>query len=139
MSKIISPSSRATLCSRLSLHRRGFKSTRFRPFETVSKSIRLRSVYTKTIYPFSRLLRHGCDMFCYQRSGNDYTLEASPFVLNMAKRKDVSSFVWTDDEVELLLRITNEYKVAKNAENVDWESVHQNTMRCFHAKRKPLF
>lgn len=31
--------------------------------------------------------------------------------------------VWTDDESELLLNVTLEYKVAKAAENVDWESV----------------
>ena len=34
-------------------------------------------------------------------------------------------FVSTDDEAEFLLGITNEYKVAKIAENFDWESVHQ--------------
>jgi len=55
----------------------------------------------------------------------DYTLKRRHFVLKTAKRKDVNNFVWTDDEVELLLRITNEYKVAKSAENLDWESVHQ--------------
>ncbi|XP_047453544.1 uncharacterized protein si:ch211-174j14.2 [Mugil cephalus] len=38
----------------------------------------------------------------------------------MAKRID--SFVWTDDEVELLLRITLEYKASKFQDNVDWES-----------------
>lgn len=32
------------------------------------------------------------------------------------------SFVWTDDEVELLLKITEEYKVSQTAVNVDWES-----------------
>ena len=35
-----------------------------------------------------------------------------------------SSFALTSDEVKLLLRITNEYKVAKSAENVDWEPVY---------------
>ena len=33
------------------------------------------------------------------------------------------TFVWTDDEVELLLKVTYEFKVKKAAENVDWESV----------------
>ena len=33
------------------------------------------------------------------------------------------TFVWTDDEVELLLNVTHEYKVKKAGENVDWESV----------------
>lgn len=32
-------------------------------------------------------------------------------------------FSWTDDEVELLLRVTIDYKTAKMMENVDWESV----------------
>ena len=32
-------------------------------------------------------------------------------------------FVWTDDEAELLLNVTIEYKTAKAAESVDWESV----------------
>ena len=34
------------------------------------------------------------------------------------------SFIWTDDEVELLLKVTQEYKVGQTAENVDWESCH---------------
>ena len=32
-------------------------------------------------------------------------------------------FAWSDYEAELLLNVTNEYKVAKAAESVDWESV----------------
>ena len=32
------------------------------------------------------------------------------------------SFIWTDDEVELLRKVTEEYKVRQTAENVDWES-----------------
>ena len=32
-------------------------------------------------------------------------------------------FTWTDDEVELLLKVTNGYKVQKSTESVDWESV----------------
>lgn len=39
----------------------------------------------------------------------------------MAKTRDF--LTWTDDEVELLLRVTQEYKTAKAAENVNWESV----------------
>ncbi|XP_051233827.1 uncharacterized protein LOC127350831 [Dicentrarchus labrax] len=34
------------------------------------------------------------------------------------------SFVWTDNEVELLLRVTLDYKTTKLQENVDWESCH---------------
>ncbi|XP_054626344.1 uncharacterized protein si:ch211-174j14.2 [Dunckerocampus dactyliophorus] len=37
-------------------------------------------------------------------------------------RQKPESFVWTDDEVELLLRVTLEYKTQKYQENVDWES-----------------
>ena len=32
-------------------------------------------------------------------------------------------FKWTDDESELLLNVTHDYKVKKVSENVDWESV----------------
>ncbi|XP_050956819.1 uncharacterized protein LOC127157624 [Labeo rohita] len=39
-------------------------------------------------------------------------------------RARVESFVWTDDEVELLLRVTLDYKSTKLQENVDWESCH---------------
>ena len=41
------------------------------------------------------------------------------------KRKEKSksnNFVWTDDEVELLLKVANKYKVSKTSENIDWES-----------------
>ena len=31
-------------------------------------------------------------------------------------------FLWTDDEVELLLNVTLEYKVGRATENVNWES-----------------
>ena len=37
------------------------------------------------------------------------------------KTKD-NSFVWTDDEVLLLLKVTLDYKTAKTMENIDWES-----------------
>ena len=30
--------------------------------------------------------------------------------------------MWTDDEVELLLKVTLEYKVNQTAKNIDWES-----------------
>ncbi|KAJ4928533.1 hypothetical protein JOQ06_016324 [Pogonophryne albipinna] len=35
-------------------------------------------------------------------------------------RKD--AFLWTDDEVELLLRVTLDYKTTKVQESFDWES-----------------
>ena len=37
-------------------------------------------------------------------------------------KSKADSFVWTDDEVELLLKVTIEYKVSKTSENVNWES-----------------
>ena len=43
--------------------------------------------------------------------------------LSMAK--STSLFTWTDDEVELLLKVTNEYKVSKTTEGFDWESVQR--------------
>ena len=42
-----------------------------------------------------------------------------------AKKTAPLTFSWTDDEVELLLKVTNEYKVSKTADNVDWESVQK--------------
>ena len=38
------------------------------------------------------------------------------------KGKTRDSFIWTDDDVELLLHIVNEYKVKKAEESVDWQS-----------------
>ena len=37
-----------------------------------------------------------------------------------------SSFVWTDDEVELLLKVTNEYKVVKDMGTSSDLSVYKN-------------
>ena len=39
------------------------------------------------------------------------------------KKKDKEDFKWTDDESELLLSVTHDYKVKKISENVDLESV----------------
>ena len=40
-----------------------------------------------------------------------------------AKAKE-QTFIWMDDEIELLLlKVTHEFKVKKAAESVDWESV----------------
>ena len=35
--------------------------------------------------------------------------------------KSTYLFTWNDDEVGLLLKVTNEYKVSKTAEGVVWE------------------
>ena len=44
----------------------------------------------------------------------------------------------TDDKVELLLKVTHEYKVKKAAENVDWESVSSNYAAIWENLRKEL-
>ncbi|XP_031153563.1 uncharacterized protein LOC116048560 [Sander lucioperca] len=41
----------------------------------------------------------------------------------MAKSRSRDFLVWTDDEVELLLKVTQEYKEDRAAVNVDWESL----------------
>ncbi|XP_017276271.2 uncharacterized protein LOC108238585 [Kryptolebias marmoratus] len=38
------------------------------------------------------------------------------------KMASTTTFVWTDDEVELLLRVTLNYKTAREKDGVDWES-----------------
>ena len=48
-----------------------------------------------------------------QKSGSDES--------QSKEKPDV--FVWTDDEVQLLLTVTLEYKTSKAIENVDWESI----------------
>ena len=44
-----------------------------------------------------------------------------------ADSKAKNSFKWTENEVELLLRVTLEYKVSKHGEGIDWELVQRNT------------
>lgn len=39
-----------------------------------------------------------------------------------SKKNKTENFVWTDDEVELLLNVALEYKTTRTAENVDWET-----------------
>jgi len=41
----------------------------------------------------------------------------------MPPKKVGKDFQWTDDEAELLLTVTHDYKIAKVAEGTDWESV----------------
>ena len=48
-----------------------------------------------------------------QKSGSDQS--------QTKEKADV--FVWTDDEVQLLLKVTGEYKRKKASENVDWQSI----------------
>ena len=39
-----------------------------------------------------------------------------------AKKSKSDNFVWSDDEVELLLNVVLEYKTAQTAENVEWQT-----------------
>ena len=41
-------------------------------------------------------------------------------------RKTGKEFLWSNDEVKLLLNTTNEYKVKKAANGINWESVKSN-------------
>jgi len=50
------------------------------------------------------------------------------FVIAVAVKKMMPSmFSWTDNEVDLLLKVTKKYKVSKTAEIVDWESVQKKS------------
>ncbi len=49
-----------------------------------------------------------------------------------ATNKTRDFFLWTGDEVELLLRVTQDYEAAKAAENVDWESSQSKYGDIFH-------
>ena len=40
-----------------------------------------------------------------------------------SSKEKPDNFFWTDDEVQLLLKVTGEYKANKEMENIDWESV----------------
>ena len=42
------------------------------------------------------------------------------------KKEKKKEFIWSDDEVELLLNIAIDYKALKAAESVNWESVNPN-------------
>ena len=49
-----------------------------------------------------------------------------------------ATFQWTDDEVRLLLEVTRDYKVKKEAKSVDWESV-RSKYNDIHALLKEKF
>ena len=38
------------------------------------------------------------------------------------KKKYADTYKWTDDEVELLLTVTKEYKTKQIAKSIDWKS-----------------
>ena len=39
-----------------------------------------------------------------------------------SKKNKFYNFIWSDDEIELLLNVVLEYKTARTMENVDWET-----------------
>ena len=43
-------------------------------------------------------------------------------------KKNNEAFIWKDDEVQLLLTVRNECKVAKSFESIDWESIQTNIL-----------
>ncbi|XP_035768492.1 visinin-like [Neolamprologus brichardi] len=45
---------------------------------------------------------------------------------------------WTDNEVELLLRVTNEYKVSKASENIDWETDQNKYAKYWTASKNSI-
>ena len=47
-------------------------------------------------------------------------------------------FVWTDDESELLLSVTLQFKAQKSAEEIDWESVRSKYNDIFMLFREAL-
>lgn len=50
-----------------------------------------------------------------------------------AKTTDKKDFVWSDDEVELLLNVAIDYKVAQAAESVDWNLSSQSTRTFYNS------
>ena len=50
-----------------------------------------------------------------------------------ADKMKSDAYVWSDDEVELLLHVTNDYKVSKAMENFDWESCQSKYSDIFDA------
>ena len=52
------------------------------------------------------------------------------------KAKD-NSFVWTDDEVLLLLKVTLDYKTAKTMENIDWIDTVTSTYTKIYGYERP--
>ena len=55
--------------------------------------------------------------------GKKKTAKATKETTAKEKTEKEPAFVWTDDETELLLKVTLEYKVSKAANSIDWESV----------------
>lgn len=53
-------------------------------------------------------------------------------------KEQKKEFVWTDDEAELLLNVTIEYKTKKAGESTDWESVKSKYADIFELFKEQL-
>ena len=118
------------------LHGHGFQSKRFHDLDTASKMTRFRRVYTESIQPFmsrrSRSQAFALPQLDLGMSKEYISMSSCHFVfmwwLRLQKNDAIDvlmHFLWADDEVQLLLKVTNEYQVSKTAENVDWESIQK--------------
>ena len=56
----------------------------------------------------------------------------------MPPNKSGKQFQWSDDEVELLLNVTYEYKTSKAAESTDWESIKSKYSDIFNLFKERL-
>ena len=57
-------------------------------------------------------------------------------ISSKAKKNNSDNFVWSEDEVELLLNIVLEHKTARTAENFDWQicqTKYSDTLDLFRA------
>ena len=68
--------------------------------------------------------------FCLRSS---FAFSAISFNMSQSEQKPkknakskVDSYIWTDDEVKLLLKVTMEYKTPRAMRNVDWDSCQTN-------------
>ena len=51
-----------------------------------------------------------------------------------SKKNKFDNFIWSDDEVELLLNVVLEYKTARTMENVDCQTKYVNILDLFRAQ-----
>ena len=73
---------------------------------------------------------------CCEKIGRNFVFVRFLAVTNMpnsverssrSKKNKLDNFIWSDDEVELLLNVVLEYKTARTMENVDWDT-RQHTL-----------
>ena len=54
------------------------------------------------------------------------------------KKKYADTYKWTDDEAELLLTVTKEYKTKQIAKSIEWESCVDTVLRSAVAQVQQL-